>query len=340
MTVPTNGYIEFDTAVLPPGERFDAWASAMPFYDVSAPDPLAFEARVRAWFLPPLIVTESWLSPVHFVRTSDRIRLDRIDGVTLQYLVNGHYAGNAAGRAFVARTGDIAMQDRAQPLETIATSVHVITLTFDQAYLDDVLPGADVHGVVLRGGLAPMLRSALAVLPETLDAAGNDADEIARLLLDLIAATLRRDGHYAAEDSSRDPALRDRVRRYVSRNLAASLDIASVCAALSVSRSSLYRAMEQEGGFAGYVQRRRLIRLHRLLRDPAERRPIARLAALYGFDDKSHFSRLFRQTFHCSPGSLRERRRAEDSAPDGTPQQIFNSWSDADAAVSASRKPD
>ena len=42
-----------------------------------------------------------------------------------------------------------------------------------------------------------------------------------------------------------------------------------------------------------------------MLADPAETRPIADLARLVGFADKSHFTRLFKRAYGCTPGAYR-----------------------------------
>lgn len=327
MTQPAGGYIEFDAAALPPEQRFPAWASAMPYHDVSTPDPEQFAAKVRAWFLPPIVVTDSRLSPVRWIRTAAHVRSDREESISLQFLVTGTCAGSAGGRPFIAGPGDIIVIDRARPMEVVGGSLHAITVSLPRTFLDEALPGADVHGVVLRDGMSGLLRAFLTALPDTLAAAETDAAEIARLLRDLVAAALRQAGHGEAEAGPHDAALGARVRRHVTRNLTGNLDVATLCAALGVSRSSLYRAFESEGGIAAYVQRRRLARLHRLLSDPAERRSVSELAALHGFPDKSHFSRLFRRTFGYGARSLRLRApdKAQSPVPGEAPR-IFNAW--------------
>jgi hypothetical protein len=52
--------MELDVSALAREQQFASWASAMPAYEVATPRPeRGFEARVRAWLIPPVAVTLS-----------------------------------------------------------------------------------------------------------------------------------------------------------------------------------------------------------------------------------------------------------------------------------------
>ena len=319
--------LEFDTEKLPPEERFPAWASGMAPYAVRTPDPLAFRAAIRAWLLPPVIVVDAALSEIAFSRTPERIRADGNDDIVLQLLDGSTFSGAAEGRKIVARSGEIVVHDRARPLDGELTAGRNITVSMPRAFLEEQLPAASVHGLVLRDGLALPLAAFLGALPQVLADDRGESGEIARLLRDLVAAAIRRAAPPSTEQQL-EGTLRMRARQYIRQNLGATLDVNSLCAALAVSRSRLYRAFEAEGGVGRFVTRERLKRVHRLLTDPAERSPIAQLAAAHGFHDSAHFSRLFRKSFGYGPQELRRRAAAEadtaverDAAP-----ALYNSW--------------
>ncbi|TFI58135.1 AraC family transcriptional regulator [Sphingomonas parva] len=326
--------LEFDTASLPIEERFSAWASAMPFYAVSTPEPCAFEARIRAWLLPPVIVVDAMMSEVSVARTDEHIRTDGRDDLVLQLLDGSSLVAEFEGEETVARSGEIVLHDRARAFSGVLSAGRNVTVSMPRAFLEERLPGVAVHGLVLRDGLALPLAAFLASLTQVLAADQGESGELARLLRDLVAAAVRRSAPASRQAS--DATLKIRAHRYIRQNLSAPLDVRSLCEALGVSRSRLYRAFERDGGVGRYVTVERLKRVHRLLSDPAERSSIAQLAAAHGFPDSAHFSRLFRRTFGYGPQALR--RRAGEDAGTKTPTvecdpapARFNRWEDTRA---------
>jgi len=83
-----------------------------------------------------------------------------------------------------------------------------------------------------------------------------------------------------------------------------------LCRELGMSRSSLYRLLECEGGVAQYIQRLRLLESLAQLSDPSNRKPIAVIADELGLIDPSSFSRAFRRQFGISPTDAREAAQA------------------------------
>ena len=324
------GGLEFDTDALPPEKRFATWASAMPFYDVRTPDPVAFRATIRAWLLPPVIIVDAWLSEISVSRRAAQIHADAREDIVLQLLLEGSFSGAAAGREICASPGEIVVHDRASWFDGTFTAGRSITVSFPRSFLEERLPAASVHGLVLRDGLALPLAAFLGSLVDILGREEGGSGELARLLRDLIAAALRRAGPVA--DQPPEATLAARARRYIRQNLSRRLDVQSLCEALGVSRSRLYRAFEQEGGVGRYVTHERLKQVYRLLADPGERAPIGELAAAHGFSDSAHFSRLFRRTFGYPPQALRRGIHEESKAAQGVaisedaPPARFNRW--------------
>lgn len=326
--------LEFDSSKLPPEARFPAWSVGMPFYDVSTFDNAAFSARIKAWLLSPVIVVDADLSPIRIVRTDQHIRADHRDELAVHLVVTGGLTGNVDQQAIVAGPGEIVLHDRREPFQADFAASRTIAFTLPRPYLEEVLPDYDLHGMVLRGGMANLLRAVLYELPTVLANSDPSPPELARLLRDLLAAAAREVGRTTVV--ARHGALRSRVKRHISREMSRALTVEDICGELGVSRSLLYRAFEREGGIAKYVQAQRLARLHRLLCDPAERRSISELAAEHGFSDMPHFSRLFRKRFGYGARTLRRNRNLGQehlsAAADlvvGDPVRAFNVWEDS-----------
>ncbi|CAB3753051.1 AraC family transcriptional regulator [Burkholderia sp. MSh2] len=83
--------------------------------------------------------------------------------------------------------------------------------------------------------------------------------------------------------------------------------------ALNVSRRTLYGALSATGQTPhGLIQEYRLQAGKRALEDPSDtNRNLLELAMMCGFSDMTHFGRLFKARFGCSPGAYRLASRNE-----------------------------
>jgi AraC-like DNA-binding protein len=105
--------------------------------------------------------------------------------------------------------------------------------------------------------------------------------------------------------------LKDKARRYILQNLRSDkLGPDTLCRELGMSRSSLYRLLQAEGGLARYIQHLRLSEGLTQLSDPSNKKPIATLADELGLTDPSSFSRTFRRRFGISPTDARDAAQA------------------------------
>ena len=135
---------------------------------------------------------------------------------------------------------------------------------------------------------------------------------MARVVRDLLANALTGLPPRPAAIESGLP-IRHRVRAYIEREPPGTLSLDRVCQSLGLTRSSLSRAFKVDGGVLAYDRRRRLIALHARLTDPTEARSVSELGYAYGFAEKTHLSRVFREAFGYSPTELR--RNATSQAP-------------------------
>jgi AraC-like DNA-binding protein len=104
--------------------------------------------------------------------------------------------------------------------------------------------------------------------------------------------------------------LKDKARRCILQNLRSpNLGPNMLCRELGMSRSSVYRLLEAEGGVARYIQRHRLAEGFAQLNDPSNTKPVVAIADELGMIDASSFSRAFRRQFGISPTDVREAAR-------------------------------
>lgn len=139
-------------------------------------------------------------------------------------------------------------------------------------------------------------------------ASASRGPELAAGVVDAIGAVLRP-GDFAPDDASLERAIKD----YVAENLDdLTLDHRALQVEFFCSRSALYRVFRSEEGVDRYIRKQRLIRcFDELASRSAATRPVASVATRWGFENPSHFNRVFKATFGVPPSSVVERRHHE-----------------------------
>jgi AraC-like DNA-binding protein len=115
---------------------------------------------------------------------------------------------------------------------------------------------------------------------------------------------LARAGVYGGVKAARLKAIVEEIGRRLADP---SLSAAAVGRRLGLSERYVQQLLEGAGfSFSGYVRELRLKRARQLLRDPLARElRIGDIAAMVGFDDLSHFNRMFRLQFGERPTDTR-----------------------------------
>jgi AraC-like DNA-binding protein len=138
---------------------------------------------------------------------------------------------------------------------------------------------------------------------------GADARHIEQAALSLFAACLSdRDGKQARLSEPAQAALdRAKATAFIDRELfSARLTVDRISSMTDISRSTLYRLFDSDGGVATYIRERRLDGLLRDLLDAGNRaKPIAPIAEARGFHCLSTLNRAFRRRFGCTPQEVR-----------------------------------
>lgn len=98
------------------------------------------------------------------------------------------------------------------------------------------------------------------------------------------------------------------VKAFIDKSLALeSLDVTLIGQKFGMSRSSVYRLFESEGGLANYIRRCRLMHAFSLLISPPVqgRVRILDVAVECGFSSDTVFTRAFRKMFSLTPSAVR-----------------------------------
>jgi len=117
--------------------------------------------------------------------------------------------------------------------------------------------------------------------------------------------TLPTDTRFQEHSSSRDARIVGGAVSYVERNLHNKICQSEVAANCGLSSSQFSRVFKQVHGttFQEYVLRRRMGQAVRLLQNPSA--SVTDICYTVGFNDQSHFTRIFRRYVGVSPSTYR-----------------------------------
>jgi len=161
------------------------------------------------------------------------------------------------------------------------------------------------------GGASGIARVALSTMRSTFQELPHMSADAARGAGELIAQLVRLSLiELSGQETqlTQRAALKDRIRGYVALHLRdPELNIDQIAVALNCSKRHLYNAFsEEEQTLASYIQTLRLEACIRELQHPmAQTRPITDIALSWGFNNPSHFSRVFREHTGRSPSEFR-----------------------------------
>nr|WP_281065539.1 helix-turn-helix domain-containing protein [Jiella sonneratiae] len=243
-----------------------------------------------------------------FSRDVSRYAMPDWDHVVVQLYESGGYAGDCAGETIELRPGEISVLDLARPFETAASAFSNVTLLVPRALCARV-QGALFHGRRLGAetAMTPLIRGHLTALADNAPRlSGAEMEAGVEALLTLMGGADPRGGDPQAR-AAMAASLRQRIVQFVDERLGdPEMSPASIAAACGLSRASLYRLAEVDGGIAALVQGRRLARAFDLLADASARGArIEDVSHGVGFASAAHFSRAFKAAYGISPRDLR-----------------------------------
>jgi AraC-like DNA-binding protein len=146
-----------------------------------------------------------------------------------------------------------------------------------------------------------------------------EAARLSTAALEVLATRLAHelDARDWSTPETRRHALLTTVQAFIQQHLGDPwLSPATIAAAQHISLRSLHQLFHDEGlTVAGWVRQRRLERCRRDLADPAlASRPVAAIAARWGFSSPADFSRAFRAVHGMPPAEYRRSARVVNSS--------------------------
>ena len=124
----------------------------------------------------------------------------------------------------------------------------------------------------------------------------------------LACASTAIKGHATDEDvrTKAREAMRDLICEAIEHRLTSpDINVAWILREFGVSRASLYRMFEADGGVRQYISHRRLFRaVAHLSTNPLRRGQVTEVAGTWGFTSDANFNRSVKRVFGTSPGAL------------------------------------
>lgn len=318
----------FDTAQAPERDRFELWKEQIrPLYDIArrCDDSLvnatrsgAFSAKLTGFHLGPILFGRTTTQAQIYERTTRRVSQDGLDHFMVQAFLRG--GGPRSDGSGHIEPGDLFVIDLAQPHLRASHEMDTLSLIIPRD-LDPKLSRAlaALHERCLPRQSA-MVRLLFDLMQSTFRHVPNmsqsEAHGVRDAVVGLLTSGLDLAGAAVDPAPEQEKAIGFAVRQYIESRLHEPLDVAELLARFPLSRSTLYRLFEAEGGVRRYVQLRRLRRSVHMLEDPSRAHmTIAEVAFACGFTSEAHFYRSFRDHFGQTPREIRIQRRRQSESP-------------------------
>ncbi|WP_087003988.1 helix-turn-helix domain-containing protein [Rhizobium sullae] len=321
-------------------QQFDAWRESIAVvFDVerlSHDADATFDARVEAFQLGDMVVTNADLGGQRYVRSPARLRQDGMDHFVLNLYRTGGWRAQTPRGEFKGAAGQVSVLDLSCELISDEPDCSLVALFLPRSLLEDRLPNLGaLHGSAPSGPHAVLLAEYIDILARRLPSLpAGDEQALSRATCEMLTACLAPSlANVEAARPGLELVLQRRAKRYVEAHLdSADLNIDAICNAVGVSRRTLYRLFDREGGVLRYVQSRRLERVRAALADPCETRRISDVAAEFGFLRGDHFARAFKHLYGRSARDVRNlTHRAAEVPSETSPARLggsdgFDDW--------------
>jgi len=249
-------------------------------------------------------------------RTPAHVARGAMDHFQITLCVEGEMRFSSGRREVTMGPGAICLIDMAQPNRTVlrggGSRTRLMAIILQRAMLAPRLAHPDSATATLLPSNHPHTRllashyTALTLPPEP---EAGSAEATIEAIADIVAAAAGGTADIAAgvERAERHLYLA-MIKRRIADNLETdALTADELCRHFQISRATLYRLFEADGGLSHYVREQRLnLAFRQLISPSAEDTRLIDLAVGMRFSSDSTFIRAFRRKFGLTPGELRE----------------------------------
>ncbi|MGO4700305.1 helix-turn-helix transcriptional regulator [Dyella sp. 2RAB6] len=271
-----------------------------------------FRGEIDTYVLRNAKFLDSRTDPMSQIRSAARISTDQLNDYIFHIVLDG-IADTQAGthKKSTQFTPGVLALDMCQPMVMRRpTKARVMAFFLPRAMVEAAIPDAEsLHGNVAtyHTPLMQLLRAHLLMLSRELPAmSDNDAQSAIATGTELVLAAFGKTSRlsHSARAAAR-AAMLGRIQRYIRANLhSRELEPEQVLRGFPITRPTLYRMFEPEGGLQAFIRNCRLREAaNRLVHTRAT--PIAQIADALGFSCASDFTRAFRRAYGVAPLEFR-----------------------------------
>jgi AraC-like DNA-binding protein len=313
----------FSTAELPPHRRIEYWndltGDAFTPLVTDPVDRRAFAGRLTRTQVGAIRIAEARSEPAIVRHSRQHVARTRDASFMLCLQLDGVSVNRQQGREAILRYGDFHLLDSSRPYEVSFQQFNrMLVLSVPHPELARRMPNPEsVVGIAMSGrsGVSGLLSSLLCNFWQQRRTGDETflSPRFSEAILDLVASAYACITAAAPEGSSIAIARREQIRSYIETHLHdPALTPGSVAAAVHLSPRRLHQLFEADGETVGaYILRRRLEECARAMSDAAQRsRTVTEIAFLHGFNNASHFGRVFRERYQTTPSDYRRRSTA------------------------------
>jgi AraC-like DNA-binding protein len=309
----------YSTSGLEPRRRIEYWndlvCNSVTKLAVSPLNRRDFSGRLARAQVGPIRLVDVESDPAVVYHSRQHIARSLEPVFLLCVQLEGQCQFRQNGREALLRTSDFTLCDSTLPYEISFDRNRMLVLGISQQTLRRyiacpeaviALPMSGRTG--LSGLLSSFLRNFWQQYATQIDVAFSE--RIGSTLLELTASAYAVVPQAAAEGSTLKTAWRVRIRDFIETHLHdPEMTPQRIAAALHMSARYLHHLFEEgDETAARYILRRRLDECARAMLDGSRRnRSLLEIALNYGFNNASHFGRVFRQRFGVSPSEYRRR---------------------------------
>lgn len=291
-----------------------------------------FRVSLRALNMGAGVLVEWRSAPIQLYRSPAHIARSNLDFYRIVLNLGGdHLTASGSRENIPLREGDIGIFDAAvaddMTIVGAPTSgtAYRINLIVPRGRMAPLLRHPDsVHGSVIRGD-SPLGRLMsehfLSTWRNASVLTAGESDAAVRSLVTLVAGGIG--GAKGAEGAivrETRHAMLAAIKRHIESRLGdAALNGNSICRQFGLSRATLARLFEAEGGLAHFIQQRRLHRAFVMLGSTAHRHwRLIDIALECNFSSDATFIRAFRKLFELTPGDVRRMARSDVPVDSGS----------------------
>lgn len=262
------------------------------------------------------LLVDSRVTDIEYDRTPAHIARGGMDHYHITLCLEGEMWFSSGRREVTLRPGDICLLDMGPPNRTVLRGgggrTHLRAIILQRAMLAPRLAYPDAATAVLLPAEHPhsqLLASRFAALMLPPDPETGSVVATIEAIADIVASAAGGAADIAAgvERAERHLYLA-MIKRHIAENLETdTLTAEELCQRFQISRATLYRLFEADGGLAHYVREQRLnLAFRQMISPSAEDKRLIDLAVDLHFSSDSTFIRAFRRKFGVTPGELRE----------------------------------